>query len=134
MDEKRKIIFFDGVCNLCNNSIDFLIRNNPKKNLFFSSLQSSFAESFLARRNIDIEQLNTIYYYEEGELYDRLEAAWSYLKHIRAPYRYLRIFRFVPLSISNAMYNWVARNRYRILGKRDSCRIPTAEERERFIE
>jgi len=134
MDEKRKIIFFDGVCNLCNGTVDFLIQHNPNKDLFFSSLQSPFAASFLKKQNIDLKNLNTIYYYEDGQVYKRSEAVWKYLKHSRAPYRFLRVFRFIPLSISDSVYNLVARNRYNLLGKRDSCRIPSAEEKDRFIE
>lgn len=102
--------------------------------MFFSSLQSPFAKTFLSHRNIDSDELNTIYYFDGLSIYKRSAAVFEFLEHTSSPYRYLRIFRFVPTSLADAIYGLIARNRYRLLGKRDSCRIPTEDEQERFID
>lgn len=133
MDE-RKILFFDGVCNLCNGTVDFIMSKNPKENIYFSSLQSPFAVSFLGEYDIDLKSLDTIYYYKEGEIYKRSEAVFEFLMETSRPYSYLRIFRFVPTIVADSIYNWIAKRRYNLLGKTDSCRIPTKQEENRFLE
>lgn len=130
----KKIVFFDGVCNLCNGAVDILIRNNPSKNLYFSSLQSDFAKGFLASYGFSSTSISTVYYYEDGQIYERSEAALRMYRHTSQPLKLLSYFLFVPSTIRDAIYNLIAKNRYRLLGKRDFCRIPTEEERERFLE
>lgn len=133
MNEHNYIVFFDGVCNLCNSTIDFLMRHNTEETLKFSSLQSAFANKFLAQYSVDLNQLSTIYFYENGKLHQKSKAAFNISKHLNAPFRYLNFFSFLPKILTNFFYNLIAKNRYRLFGKKETCRIPTQAELKRFI-
>lgn len=128
-----KIIFFDGVCNLCNAVVDFTMQNNPKKDIYFASLQSDFAIDFLAKHNYDASALNTFYFYEKGKMYNRSDAALKLAKNLNAPYKFATLFFLVPTGIRNSVYDLVSKNRYRFFGKKDSCRLPTEEEQSFFL-
>lgn len=128
------IVFFDGVCNLCNSTVDFLIRYNTYENLKFSSLQSEFAKQFLAKFNITTTQLSTICFFENGEIFQKSDAALAIAQHLSAPFNWIRFFSFLPAGFRNFLYSFVARNRYRFFGQRDTCRIATAKEKVRFLE
>jgi len=132
--DKRNIVFFDGVCNLCNSSVDLIMRKNRKKDIYFSSLQSGFAKEFLAADNIGQGDLDTIIYYTGGKFYFRSTAVLKITKKLSGGYKLLQVFLIVPRFIRDGVYRWVAKNRYRFFGKRDTCRLPTAEEKALFIE
>jgi len=133
MNEQNYIVFFDGVCNLCNNTVDFLIRHNTNENLKFSSLQSEFSREFLTEYLVDLSQLSTIYFYENGQLHQKSKAVFHIAQHLNAPYKHLNFFSFLPKGFTNIFYNLVAKNRYRIFGKKETCRIPTEAELRRFL-
>lgn len=133
MNEHNHIVFFDGVCNLCNSTVDFLIRHNKNGTLKFSSLQSDFTSQFLAQQPIDLNQLSTIYFYTNGQLHQKSKAAFNIAQHLNAPYKYLNFFSFLPESFANFFYNIIAKNRYRLFGKKETCRIPTQAELSRFL-
>ncbi len=128
------IVFFDGVCNLCNHTVDFVMKHNSSENLYFSSLQSPFALNFFKQYDISLQQLSTIYFFNKGQLYHKSEAALRIAKHLDKPFKYLSIFSFLPIRFRNIIYDFVAKNRYRWFGKHDTCRIPTADELQRFLE
>jgi len=130
---KQKIIFFDGVCNLCNSVVDFTMRNNAKKDICFASLQSNFAKDFLAEHNFDISELRTFFFYEKGVIYSRSDAALKLAKNLNTPYKIATIFLLIPKGLRDAAYNFIAKNRYRFFGKTDSCRLPTKEEQIFFL-
>jgi len=134
MDDNRKILFFDGVCNLCNATVDFIIRNNKKSDIYFSSLQSDFAKEFLSQHNLSLEEISTLYYYEDGIVYKKSDGALRLYNHCRGPYKWISYFSFLPKTFRDGIYDWLARNRYRLLGKSDSCRITSESEKARFIE
>jgi len=133
MKHHNHIVFFDGVCNLCNNTVDFLVRHNSDESLKFSSLQSEFAQQFLSQWSIDLNQLSTIYFYTNGQLYQKSKAAFNIAQHLKAPYGYLHFFSFLPVALTDFFYNLIAKNRYRLFGKTETCRIPTSSELNRFI-
>ena len=130
----KHIVFFDGVCNLCNSTVDFLMKHNSVEDLYFSSLQSPFALNFFKQYKISLQQLSTIYFFKDGMLYQKSEAALHIAQHLNKPYKYIAVFSFLPTGFSNIVYNFVAKNRYRWFGKNDTCRIPTANELKRFLE
>lgn len=132
--ETRDIIFFDGVCNFCNSTIDFIWKRNKNKNLYYCSLQSPFANSFLKKnQNIEIE-LDTIYFFSDGVFYKKSAAFMLILKKLNQPYPLLGIILgFFPKSLANWFYDLVANNRYAILGKKESCRLTSEEEQHFFI-
>jgi predicted DCC family thiol-disulfide oxidoreductase YuxK len=132
MSQPDSIVFFDGICNFCNGIVNWLIARNNKGNLKFASLQGSTAE-----RLLPIEVMNdfsSIVYYRKGRSYLKSTAALYIISDL-AWYGFLAMpFMLVPRFFRDGIYNWVARNRYRWFGRREVCRIPTTEERTRFLD
>lgn len=133
MAEISHIIFFDGKCNLCNHTVDFIIRWKKRDNIFFASLQSDFAESFLGKRNVFIDS-STIYYYRKGKLYDRSTAILLIARQLRGIYSSMVVLWIIPKFLRDFVYKLVAKNRYSWFGKRDTCRIPLESELSFFLE
>jgi predicted DCC family thiol-disulfide oxidoreductase YuxK len=120
-----KVILFDGVCNLCNSAVNWII-DHDKKNLFhFSSLQSTYGKEIVARSGIQGDYLNTIILADGEKLYFRSTAVLKILKDLGGINALAYIFIIVPPFIRNFFYNIVARNRYRWFGKRAECRLPS---------
>lgn len=133
--EDKKIIFFDGVCNLCNGFINYTITRDKKKKIYYCSLQSDNAKLLLANHNISLDKgLSTIYFYNKGALYDKSKAIMYILMELTPFHRIIaRIGLMIPIFIRNGIYNFISRNRYRFFGKKEFCRIPTIEERDQFL-
>lgn len=132
--KKDKIIFFDGVCNLCNSTVQFIIENDSQNKFHFSSLQSNFGQKFLEENNLKTENFDSIILLENNEVYQKSDAAIKIASHLDSPYNYLKLFSILPKFIRDFFYSIVAKNRYRIFGKKESCWIPTAELRSKFLE
>ncbi len=127
----KKIVFFDGVCGLCNKSVDWLIRRDKNQHLLFSPLQGETAKILLSEevRN----ELSTFVFLRNGTLLNRSDAALATLKDIGGGWKIFYVLTLIPLSFRNWIYNWVSRNRYKWFGKKETCRIPSKEERKRFL-
>lgn len=139
MDNRDKIaneniVFFDGVCNLCNASVDFLMRKDRHKRLKYASLQSELAKDILPGYNVDPADLDSFAFLTEGKVHQRSSAALKVTTKLGGGYPLLGAFWIVPKFIRDAVYNFIARNRYKWFGKKDSCRVPTPEERALFLE
>ncbi|MCW3102246.1 MAG: hypothetical protein JWO09_686 [Bacteroidetes bacterium] len=130
----HNIVFFDGVCNFCNSTVDKIWANNKKRNIYYSSLQSEFAKAFLKRNGIDATDLDTVIFYTKGKFYMRSSAILQIAKELNGPYRLMPAFLVVPAFLRDGVYRWFAKNRYRFFGKKETCRIPTPEEKSYFIE
>lgn len=128
------IIFFDGVCNLCNSSVNFIIDRDPASRFRFASLQSDFAKHSLKKRKIDTSKLESIILWKDNKVYTKSDAAIEIAKDMMAPWSWLRILNVIPLFIRDSLYNWIAKNRYRWFGRRDKCRIPSPELKNRFLD
>lgn len=131
----KKIVFFDGVCNLCNGFVDFVIRRDTAKEIYFCSLQSKQAKELLKSYHIQVsDELSTIYFLKDNKLYHKSDAVLQIFKEFSSGYVFLSgILSLLPSFIRNSIYDLVAKNRYRILGKKESCRMPTMEERKQFL-
>ena len=127
------IIFFDGVCNLCNNSVDLIVRNDSGRHFRFASLQSSFAETFLRNTNHPADQLDSIILAEGTRIFTRSSAAVRIARRMDGLWKVVYLAIWVPRPIRDALYDLVARNRYRWFGKKNTCRIPKPEEFDRFL-
>jgi predicted DCC family thiol-disulfide oxidoreductase YuxK len=127
---KPKIIFFDGVCNLCNGFVDFLIRHDHKQRFLYASLQGETAATLLEQR--DRESLSTVVYYDQGTVTRKSRAVIKIFSELGGVWRLLAILRVVPPPLADSIYNLISRNRYRWFGKRESCRLPTPQERALF--
>jgi predicted DCC family thiol-disulfide oxidoreductase YuxK len=126
------IILFDGVCNFCNASINFVIDHDVERRFRFASLQSDIGQRILTENRRSVSDFDTVLLVREGELYEKSTAALEIARYLRG-WTWLYAFRFIPRFIRDAVYNLIAKNRYRIFGKSESCRIPTPEERSLFI-
>ncbi len=127
------VVIFDGVCNLCNKSVDFIIRRDRKNKFQFAANQGLAGKEILAHFGIEIKEVSTIFLLENGYLYDRSAAALRIARGLGFPWSLLWPLSILPPFLRNAGYKLIARNRYRIWGKKDTCRIPTKEEREKFL-
>ena len=128
------IIFFDGVCNLCNKSINRLIKNDVKKKFKFASLQSDFAMSFVPDQMINHKNLDTILLYKNGQFYDRSNAVLNICKALGGGFNLFLIGYIIPRFVRDAMYRFVANNRYEWFGKEDQCMVPTDDLKDRFLD
>jgi len=132
-DESKPVIFFDGVCNLCNRSVQIVIKRDKEGRFRFASLQSNAGQQLLKDHQLPQSDFNSFILYEGGKIYTRSTAALRVAKHLKG-WKWLNAFKIVPRFIRDAVYNFIARNRYRWFGKREECMIPTAELRNRFID
>ncbi|HZB13662.1 MAG TPA: thiol-disulfide oxidoreductase DCC family protein [Chryseolinea sp.] len=131
---KTLLILFDGVCNLCNGFVKFLIKRDPAGKFRFASLQSDFGRSQLIRFNLNPDLLHSVIVIEADNVLQRSDAALRIVNQLGGPWKILNALKIFPRFLRDALYNVVARNRYKVFGKRDSCMIPTPELKARFIE
>ena len=114
----QPIILFDGVCNLCNSSVQFILRHDKKKQFVFASLQSDPGQELMKKFGLPLTELNSFILIENGKMYSRSTAALRVVKKLNALWPGLYIFIIVPRFIRDAVYNWISRNRYKWFGKR----------------
>ena len=132
--EGQDIILFDGVCNLCNNAVNFIIKNDPQNKFKFASLQSDIATTLCKERGIDTSQVDSIIYIKVGEAYYiKSTAALEISKGLKG-YSWASIFLWLPESFRNWIYDRIAKNRYNWFGKQDACMLPTPETKARFLD
>jgi len=128
----KKIIFFDGVCHLCNGFVDFIISRDKKQLFFFASLQGQKAKELLNEK--EIQQLSSVVLYTAEKKHYQAAAILQILKDLGGGWKVLALFlSLFPERIQNHIYNWIAKNRYNWFGKREVCRIPTPGESSRLL-
>lgn len=132
--DDRPVLLFDGVCNLCNNSVNFILDRDKKERFFFASLQSDYADHMLSEFGEDAQKLDSVVLIYQGKIYRKSRAVLRAAKLIGRGWQLLYfIFIIIPPFIANPVYDFIARNRYRWFGKRDSCRMPTPDIKARFL-
>jgi len=131
--DPKPVVLFDGVCNLCSGSVQFILKRD-KNNLFqFASLQSKPGQEYLKKFNLPADTFNSFVLVEGDNIYTRSTAALRIAKNLKG-WKWLYAFRIVPKFIRDAVYNLIAKNRYRWFGKKNECWIPTPDLRARFLE
>ncbi|MFN7973935.1 MAG: thiol-disulfide oxidoreductase DCC family protein [Acidobacteriota bacterium] len=133
----KPIVLFDGVCNFCNGAVNFLIDRDPAGNLAFAPLQSPKGQEILAAHGLPAtgqEALDTMILVEDDRVSTRTTAALRTLPYLKQPWPLLRVLLAVPRPLRDLAYRAFARNRYRLFGKRETCRVPTPEIRARFLD
>ncbi len=133
MADDGPILLFDGVCNVCDRSVQFVLDHDSRGTVRFASLQSDVGRRLLAQHGIDAE-VDSVVLVEGGRAHVRSDAALATARLLDAPWRWLAVARIVPRGVRDTVYDWIARNRYRWFGTRDACRIPTPEVRARFLD
>ncbi|NSL86565.1 thiol-disulfide oxidoreductase DCC family protein [Chitinophaga solisilvae] len=131
--QAHAIILFDGVCNFCNASINFVIRHDRQGYFRFAPLQSGTASSLAAQYHFPVTEMASFVLIENGKAYTKSTAALRVARRLSFPWQLLYGFMIIPPFIRDPVYTLIARNRYRWFGKRDSCMVPTAEVRNRFV-
>jgi predicted DCC family thiol-disulfide oxidoreductase YuxK len=126
------IVLFDGVCNFCSDAVTFIIDRDPEKKFKFAPLQSEVGRELLAKYKID-EDMDSIVLIEDGEAFTRSDAALRIAKGLKGPWSAAHNFAVLPRVLRDLYYDFFARYRYRLFGKKDACMIPTPDVRERFL-
>lgn len=127
------IVFFDGVCNLCNASVDFIIKHDKKKRFRFASLQSERGQAILKANQFNPNDYDSFILETQGKVYIKSTAALKVVAQLGFPFSLMMIFRIIPPFIRNAVYSWIAKNRYKWFGQKETCRLPSPEERALFL-
>ena len=126
------VVFFDGVCNLCQGSVRYLIKHDKKNLLKFASIQGPYAKSFLP--TTELESLDSILFYDGENLYKKSCAVLKLSKLLGGWHQLLLLGHLLPLFISNGLYDLVAKNRYKWFGKQNQCMQPSADLKSRFLD
>ena len=131
--ELFSIIYFDGVCNLCNASVDFVIKKDKNKKFRYASLQSEAGQKILAENNFSKADYDSFILEHKGKVYIKSTAALQVAINLGFPLNLMGIFLLIPSFIRNWVYELIAKNRYQWFGKKETCRLPSAEERALFL-
>lgn len=133
--EGKKIILFDGVCNLCNSSVIKVIKHDKRNVFLFTALQSETGQKILSELNIDSKKMDSIILYSPNEsFYKKSSAALRIMNEFGGLWKLTQIFRIFPAAFNNLFYDLIARNRYKWFGKKDSCMIPTPDLKAKFLD
>lgn len=128
----QHIIIFDGYCNLCTNTVSFIIKLDRRKIFQFASLQSVFAEQLLQKENLSSIQADSIVYFEKGKVYYKSEAVLRITRKLGGVMLVLQIGYLLPGKWRDGLYDFIARNRYKWFGKKDQCALPDQKISDRF--
>jgi predicted DCC family thiol-disulfide oxidoreductase YuxK len=131
--QDKTLILFDGICNFCNNTVNFVLKHDKKDRFRFAALQSDSGKKMLLQYGLDPGQSNSIVLIEDGKAYLRSSAALHIAKNLGGIWVLMMVFSLVPVFIRDGIYNWVSRNRYKWFGKRETCRIPDELTKRKFI-
>ena len=127
------VVLFDGVCNLCNASVQFVIRHDKKKLFRFAALQSTTGQALLEQNNLPGTTFNSFVLIENNKVYTRSSAALRLSRRLNGILPLLYGFMIVPKFIRDGVYNLIARNRYKWFGKTETCLIPSPDLQARFL-
>ena len=129
----QPIILFDGICNLCNNAVSFVIKRDKKSVIQFAALQTDPAKKLLAQFNLPTQSINSVILIEKGVMYTQSTAVLKICKHLNGLWPLLYGLIIVPTFIRNGTYQWIAKNRYQWFGKKEKCMVPSPELSARFL-
>jgi predicted DCC family thiol-disulfide oxidoreductase YuxK len=134
MKQSNKIILFDGVCNLCNNSVQFVIERDTDNVFKFAALQSEIGQQLAKERGIDTAVVNSIILLEPGvAYYTKSTAALKIAQSFGGAWQLTTVLEWIPENIRNWVYDYIAKNRYKWYGKKDACMIPTPDLKSKFL-
>jgi len=134
LPKDKKIILFDGICNLCDATVQFIIKRDKKDKFRFVALQSELGQQIIKHIGIDTSKTDSIILYEPGHAYYyKAEAAIKIAKQLGSFFPLMGAFSILPTWLSNKVYDYVAKNRYKWYGKKDECMIPTPEMKTKFL-
>lgn len=133
MADSHPILLFDGVCNLCNASVQWVLLRDHKEVFRFAALQSETGNAKLQQFDLSSDSFDTVVLVDGDRLYTRSDAALEVLRRLGGIYSFAVVLKIIPRFIRNAVYSWIARNRYRWFGRQEQCMLPRPEWKARFI-
>ena len=128
------VILFDGVCNLCARSVQFVIKHDPKHQFRFASLQNEFGRQVLEEFQLPATEWGSFILLENNRIYTQSGGALRVVKKLNGLLPFLYIFIIIPRFVRDAIYQWIAKNRYKWFGKKQACWLPTPELSSLFID
>jgi predicted DCC family thiol-disulfide oxidoreductase YuxK len=128
----KPVLLYDGVCNLCNASVRFILKYEKNPRYRFAPLQGEFASKVRYQYSLP-EDADSVVLIENNQIFTASTAALRIAKYLKAPWNWLVIFEVLPVSFRDAVYHWIAKNRYRWFGKKDYCEMPSPEVAHRFL-
>ncbi len=131
--KQSEIILFDGVCNLCSGSVQFIIQRDPSARYKFASLQSAFGQAFLQEQRLSTADFHSLIVIEQDRYLQRSDAALEIARHLSGLWPIFYAFKIFPRFLRDPVYNWISRNRYTWFGKKESCWLPTPDLKSRFL-
>jgi predicted DCC family thiol-disulfide oxidoreductase YuxK len=133
IEKNQSIILFDGVCNFCNYWVNFIIDRDKQDIFKFAALQSEKGRGLLNKFNLSKDDFDSFILISEDKIFKKSSAAFEIAKHLNGWPKLVAQLRFLPRTFTNVIYDLIAKNRYKIFGKKGVCRIPTPEERSKFL-
>lgn len=131
----KKIILFDGVCNLCDSAVQLIIKHDTKDIFRFVALQSDLGQKIIKHLGIDTQKTDSIILYQpDFAYYYKSEAALEIAKHIGGIFYFVSLFSILPTAFNNFIYDYIAKNRYKWFGKKENCMIPSKEQQAKFLD
>lgn len=131
--DTHPIILFDGICNLCNSAVNFIIKRNKKSRIQFAALQTNSGKQLLEQFNLPTQSINSLILIEKGMVYTQSTAVLKICKHLNGLWPVLYVLIIVPKFIRNGIYQLIATNRYQWFGKQEKCMVPSPELSDRFL-
>ena len=131
--KEQPIILFDGVCNFCNNAVNFVIKRDKKATIHFTPLQTDKGRALLMQYGLPINDMQTFIFIENGNAYTRSTAALKVCRYLKGIWPMCYGFIIVPKLIRDGIYNWIAKNRYKWFGVKPECMLPTPDIKARFL-
>lgn len=128
------LVLFDGVCNFCNGSVNFIIKRDPRAIFRFAALQSEAGRKMLEECGVSPDGIESVVLIEDGRLFEASTASLRIAKRLGAPWSWTYALILIPKFVRDGLYKLFARNRYRLFGQKDACMMPTAEVRARFLD
>ncbi|MFK9093683.1 thiol-disulfide oxidoreductase DCC family protein [Bacillus salipaludis] len=129
----ERIILYDGICNLCNSSVQFILKRDPAGKFKFASLQGETGQRLLKEHGIGLD-LNSFLLIESGKIYRKSSAALRVCKQLKGPWKMVTVFFIIPCFLRDRLYDILANNRYKWFGKKESCMLPSPKWKNRFLE
>ncbi len=135
MNEKIvRVLLFDGVCNLCNGTVQFILKRDKKEKFKFATLQSKSGQILLNKYKLPLYPFDTFVYIVDESYFIKSEAALLVIKELGGIWKILSILRYIPRPIRDFIYDVIAKSRYRIFGKKDECILPSPSLKKRFLD
>jgi predicted DCC family thiol-disulfide oxidoreductase YuxK len=131
---ENPVILFDGVCNFCNGTVNFVLKQDRKDVFRFAALQSEAGRKLLEKYKLSTEEFDSFVLLDEGKIYKKSAAALRVMNKLPWFWKEVQLFRVIPTPFRDAIYDFIARNRYKWFGKKDQCMIPTLEIKSRFLD